>query len=85
MDLESVSSRMGHYSPELERAGVLERWSTARLVELLPGTTRGMWSKWAPALVEAGVLARVGRGWIGVAEEIITALPKVLGPTVEAA
>lgn len=58
----------------------MQRWSTSRLAELVPGTTRVMWTRWAPALCEAGVLRRVGRGWLGVAEEIVDALPDVVGP-----
>jgi hypothetical protein len=39
-----------------------------------------MWGRWAGALTEAGVLRRVGRGWLGVADEIVRALPEVIGP-----
>lgn len=52
-----------------------ERWTTKRLVATMPGTTRKWWKRTAiPELVRAGVLRKMGNGWIGRRSDIETAL-----------
>ena len=44
----------------------VERWSVARLVELVPSSSRRTWlTGWIPRLVRAGVLRKVGKAWLG--------------------
>ena len=46
--------------------GPVERWSVARLVALVPGSSRRTWlTSWIPQLVSARVLRKVGKGWLG--------------------
>ena len=55
-----------------------ERWTTERLAEEMPGTSRKWWrSVMAPELVRLGVLRKVGHAWLGRRDEIIAALAQV--------
>ncbi len=58
---------------ELSRSSV-GRWTVKRFIELVPGSTRRNWSSWIPALIAAGVIRKVGKGWLGRRDEIERAL-----------
>ena len=51
------------------------RLTASALASLLPGSSKSWWTRvMGPALVERGVLRRVGHAWIGVPREILDAL-----------
>jgi hypothetical protein len=53
----------------------VERWTSARLAELVPGSTRKWWHvSMVPTLVAAGVLRKVGNAWLGRRSAIEAAL-----------
>lgn len=54
---------------------LVERWTIARLCELVPGSTRRAWlASWIPQLVKARVLRKMGKGWVGRRSAIEAAL-----------
>lgn len=53
----------------------VQRWTTARLVELVPGTQRKLWLvELVPELVAIGALVKRGRAWFGKRSDIEAAL-----------
>ena len=73
MDVRSEASVSG--------SGSVEMWSIARLLQLIPGSTRKRWlNSWVPSLVNARVLLKVGKAWIGRRSAIESAL---LSPATE--
>ncbi len=53
----------------------VERWTSGRLVELVPGSKRDWWrDAIIPDLVTRRVLRPLRRGWIGSRSEILSAL-----------
>lgn len=60
---------------EVAQRETVERWTTARLVELVPGTQRKLWLvELVPHLVAMGALVKRGRAWFGKRSEIELAL-----------
>jgi hypothetical protein len=52
-----------------------ERWTAARLAQLMPNSTPRWWLDTAiPLLTRAGVIRKVGRSYIGCRSEIRAAL-----------
>lgn len=66
-----------------ERSGPVEKWDTAKLVELVPGSSRKLWlNSWVPALVKLGVLRKLGKAWVARRVAIETALESGFAPVV---
>jgi hypothetical protein len=68
-------------SSDAPAATPVERWTIRRFLDAFPGTTRKNWlDTFARELMTAGVLRKVGKGWLGRRSEIEDALLGRLAP-----
>ena len=74
-------SPLAFKTSELRVSDAVERWTVARLVDLVPGSSRRTWlTELVPELVGARVLRKVGKGWLGRKGAIEAALLSPSGP-----
>jgi hypothetical protein len=66
---------------ETAASGPVEHWTTRKLVELIPNSTKSLWLQggsggggWVRELEDRGALVRRGKGWLGRRADIVAAL-----------